>query len=223
MPAAGTSSRMKQYGNKLFMEVGNTPVILLTLRALENSPFIDEIIIPTREDMIDEIKKLCADNSITKVKKVICGGSTRTESVLNGVLASKGRFDLIAIHDAARPFVSAGIIENTVTAAANYGAAAPAIPIKDTVKEAEGGIIRKTVPRESLFGVQTPQIFDSDLITAALVKAQRDGLSITDDCSAAEAIGTKVFLTEGDYFNIKITTPEDLIFANAIYSELNRR
>lgn len=218
LPAAGTSSRMKQYGNKLFMEVCGTPVILLTLRALQSSPVIDEIIIPTREDMIEEIKKLCLDNGITKVKKIICGGSTRTESVLNGVLAAKGKFDLIAIHDAARPFITLDIIEKTVTAAANYGAAAPAVPVKDTIKEAFGGIIKQTVPRETLFAVQTPQIFDSDLITGALIKAQRDDLSITDDCSAAEAIGAKVFLTEGDYFNIKITTPEDLIFANAILS-----
>lgn len=223
LPAAGSSSRMKQVGNKLFCEISCTPVIVLTLRALQASPFIDEIIIPTREDMIDEIGALVRENNITKVSAVIRGGDTRTESVLNGVLHAKGRFDLVAIHDAARPFVSQEIIEKTVLAASRFNAAAPGVPVKDTIKDADGGIIKKTVPRETLFGIQTPQIFDTDLITSALVKATRDNTPITDDCSAVEALGMRVIITNGDYFNIKITTPEDLIFGEAIYCALNRR
>jgi len=223
LPAAGSSSRMKQSGNKLFCEISNTPVIILTLKALQNSPFIDEIIIPTRPDMIEEIRLLCKKHSISKVSDVIAGGDTRTDSVLNGVLHAKGRFDLIAIHDAARPFVSQELIENTVLAAARFNAAAPAVPVKDTTKEVEGGIIKRTVPRENLFGIQTPQIFDSDLITAALTKAKKDNIPITDDCSAVEALGMRIMITAGDYFNIKITTPEDLVFAEAIYNSLNRR
>ena len=223
LPAAGSSSRMKAVGNKLFCEICGTSVIVLTLKALQKSPFIDEIIIPTREDMIEDIKNLAAENNITKVSAVIPGGKTRTESVLNGVLHAKGRFDLVAIHDAARPFVSQEIIEKTVLAASRFNAAAPGVPVKDTIKDAEGGIIKKTVPRETLFGIQTPQIFDTDIITSALVKATRDNTPITDDCSAVESLGMRVIITNGDYFNIKITTPEDLVFGEAIYNALNRR
>ena len=223
LPAAGSSSRMKAVGNKLFCEIGETPVIVLTLRALQDSPFIDEIIIPTREDMIDDILALVKEHDITKVSAVIPGGASRTESVLNGVLHAKGRFDLVAIHDAARPFVSQDVIEKTVLAAARFNAAAPGVPVKDTIKDAEGGIIKRTVPRETLFGIQTPQIFDADLITSALIKAMHDNAPITDDCSAVEALGMRVIITNGDYFNIKITTPEDLIFGEAIYNSLNGR
>ncbi len=223
VPAAGSSSRMKSAGNKLFLELSGIPVIALTLKALQDSPFIDEIIIPTRPDMIEDVRTICDTYSITKVSSVIAGGDTRTESVLNGVLHAKGKFDLIAIHDAARPFVSQEILEKTVLAAARFNAAAPGVPVKDTIKDAKGGIINKTIPRETLFAIQTPQIFDSDLITSALIKAQKENTPITDDCSAAEAIGVRIMLTNGDYFNIKITTPEDLVFGEAIFNSLNRR
>ncbi len=219
VPAAGSSSRMKKYGDKLFMEVGGTPVIALTLLALENSTSIDKIIIPTREELIPIIQDICKAYSLNKVKCIIKGGATRAESVLKGVLEAGGKFDLIAIHDAARPFVSQCIIEKTVSAAARYNAAAPAVPMKDTVKTAESGIVLKTVPRDTLFSIQTPQVFDSALIASALQKAVEKNLPITDDCSAVENIGMRVFLTQGDYFNIKITTPEDLIFAEAIASQ----
>lgn len=217
IPAAGSSTRMKSYGDKLFLEISEKPVIVLTLLAFEKCEAIDEIIIPTREDMITEIKALCEKYSITKVKSIICGGSTRAESVLNGVIETKGRFDLIAIHDAARPFVSEKIISDTINAASRFGAAAPAVPVKDTVKKVEANIVVNTVPRETLSAIQTPQIFDSDLIAGALKNAVEKNYPITDDCSAVEIIGMKVFLTDGDYFNIKITTPEDMIFAEAIY------
>lgn len=219
VPAAGSSSRMKEYGDKLFMEVGGTPVIALTLRALENAPGIDEIIIPTREELIPIIRDICKAHSLNKVKSVIQGGSTRAESVLKGVLEAGGKFDLIAIHDAARPFVSQDIIEKTISAAARYNASAPAVPMKDTVKTADGGIVIETVPRNTLFAIQTPQVFDAALIASALQKAVDENLPITDDCSAVENIGMRVFLTHGDYFNIKITTPEDLIFAEAIAAQ----
>lgn len=221
VPAAGSSGRMKEHGNKLFMKINGTPVIVLTLLALEASPCIDEIIIPTREELIPAVDELCKANSLNKVKAIIPGGSTRTDSVLNGVLEAGDRFDLIAIHDAARPFVSQEIIEKTVSAAGYYNAAAPAVPMKDTVKSAEGAIVIETVPRDTLFAVQTPQVFDTTLISSALQKAVSENLPITDDCSAVEAIGMRVFLTHGDYFNIKITTPEDLILAEAISAHNN--
>ena len=223
VPAAGSSNRMKECGNKLFLEIGGIPVILRTLRTLNDAPGIDAIIIPTREDSIEEISSLCKENSIDKVIAVVAGGSTRAESVLNGILAADKRFDLIAIHDAARPFVSEEIIEKTISAAKYYNAAAPAVPIKDTVKQAKNSLIEKTIPRDTLCAIQTPQIFDSDIIKAALTKAIKENVPITDDCSAVENIGMKVFITEGSYLNIKITTPEDILFAEVIAANKDRR
>ncbi len=221
VPAAGSSNRMKNYGDKLFLEIGNTPVIALTLSALEKAPEIDAIIVSTREDMIASIEEICRKYSISKFKKAVVGGSNRAESVLNGIIAADSAYDLIAIHDAARPFVSQKIISETIKAAARHKAAAPAIPMKDTIKRAAADFIIETIPRETLFAIQTPQIFHTDVIFDSLKKAIEANLPITDDCSAVEATDTHVFLTEGDYFNIKITTPEDLIFAEAIASHLN--
>ncbi len=222
VPAAGSSSRMQGRGDKLFAEINGISVIARTLLTLENSPEIDEIIIPTRENFIVPIYDICKAYSLHKVSSVIKGGETRTESVLNGIAQAGGRFDLIAIHDAARPFVSTKVIGDTIAAASKFGAAAPAVHVKDTINLVEGGIIKKVVPRETLFAIQTPQIFDSALISAALKKAVDDGASITDDCSACIRLGMRVVTTEGDYFNIKITTPEDIIFSEAIAKMLDR-
>lgn len=221
VPAAGSSSRMKDSGNKLFIEIAGVPVIVLTLLALQNSPFIDQIIIPTQKELIPDILNLCKVHSLNKVKSVVCGGKTRVESVFNGIKEAGERFELIAIHDAARPFVSQKIIEETILSAGKYDAAAPATPIKDTVKEAKDSFVTKTLVRSSLFAIQTPQVFESSLIEKALESALKNNLPITDDCSAVEEYGKKVFLTEGDFFNIKITTPEDIVFSEAILKKLN--
>ncbi len=221
VPAAGSSSRMKNSGNKLFIEISGVPVIVLTLSALQKSPYIDEIIVPTQKELISDITNLCKAHSLNKVKSVICGGKTRVESVFNGVKEAGGRFELIAIHDAARPFVSQKIIEETVLSASKYGGAAPATPVKDTVKEAKDSFVTKTLLRSSLFAIQTPQVFESLLIEKSLDNALRNNLSITDDCSAVEEYGKQVFLTEGDFFNIKITTPEDIVFSEAILKKLS--
>jgi len=221
IPAAGTSSRMKAFGNKLFAEICDVPVITRTLLAFEKSPWIDAIVIPTQSDLISTIENICKENGISKLLAAIPGGATRAESVLCGVGFAGNKFDLIAVHDAARPFVSQNIIELTVNAATLYNAAAPAVAVKDTIKKAAGKVVTETLPRETLFAIQTPQIFDADLLSAALHRAVDESLAITDDCSAVEAIGMRVFLTDGDYFNIKITTPEDLILAEAIAKHIS--
>ncbi len=222
VPAAGSSSRMQGRGDKLFAEINGIPVIARTLLTLQSCPGIDEIIIATKEEFIIHVCDICKAYSLHKVSNVIKGGATRTESVLNGIIQANGKFDLVAIHDAARPFASPEIIESTIEAASKFNAAAPAVPLKDTIKLAEGGIIKSTIPRETLFAIQTPQIFDSALISGALKKAVDDGANITDDCSAVEKLGMRVVLTDGDYFNIKITTPEDIILAEAIAKQQDR-
>lgn len=215
IPAAGSSSRMGGT-NKLLFELEDVPVLIRTLQVFDESESIDEIVVVTRQEEIDSTQTLCNRFGLKKISCIVAGGATRTESVLNGVKATSKKADLIAIHDAARPFLSLNVLEECISAAKTYHAAAPAVPVKDTVKEAEGNIVLKTLTRDRLAAIQTPQIFDRELILAALSDAQSHSAEITDDCSAVERIGMSVYLTKGDYYNIKITTPEDLVFAKAI-------
>jgi 2-C-methyl-D-erythritol 4-phosphate cytidylyltransferase len=213
--AAGSSTRMGGQ-DKLLLPLGDEPVIVHTLRALEGCPYIREILVVTREDLIVPLSKLCADSGLTKVSKVLLGGETRTQSVRLGVLEVSERAELIAIQDGARPLVSEQVLEEVIRTAAQCGAAAPAIPVKDTIKRAVRGIVTETPAREELFAVQTPQVFAADLIRAALHRAVEDGAALTDDCAAVERIGMKVTLTRGAEENIKITTPADLAVAQAL-------
>ena len=192
------------------------PVILHTLRVLECSPVVHEIVVVTREDLIVPISKLCADYALTKVVKVILGGETRAHSVQKGIAEVSEKAELIAVQDGARPLLTAEVLEEVVLAARKCGAAAPAIPVKDTIKCAVKGIVEETPDRSRLFAVQTPQVFEADLIRAALHQAVTENVSVTDDCSAVERLGMKVTLTHGSEENIKITTPSDLIVAEAM-------
>ncbi len=209
--AAGSATRMRGI-DKALAPIGGVPMLLRTVSALAESEKIDEIIVVTRSDLIEAVTELC--RSEAKFSQAVCGGSTRTESVMNGLSAAKT--DLVAIHDGARPFITAEIIDRTVAAAKLHGAAAPAIALKDTVKFAQNGVILSTPDRSTLFAVQTPQVFYTDAIYAALSEATKKNIPLTDDCSAMEAMGKPVILTEGSDENIKITTPIDLAFAEAI-------
>ena len=212
--AAGSSTRMGM--DKLMLPLDETPVIVYTLRAVQAAPSVGEIILVTREDLIVPMSQLCQEYAISKVTNVVRGGASRTQSVRLGTLEVSGDAQVIAIHDGARPFVSAEVIERVVAQAMETGAAAPAVPVKDTIKVAHDGVVESTPDRACLFAVQTPQVFESSLIKAALQKALDDGLELTDDCAAVERLGMKVALTRGDERNIKLTTPEDLAVAQAI-------
>ena len=209
--AAGSASRMRGI-DKTVAPIAGVPMILRTVRALATAPSVTEIVIVTREDLIPTVTDLCRGEE--KVAAVVAGGSDRTASVLNGLQVARGA--LVAIHDGARPFVTETIIEEAIATAMKYDGAAPAIPVKDTIKIAEGRQIRGTPDRSGLFAVQTPQVFPRAVIETALRQAVERGITLTDDCSAAEAAGLTVVLTEGSDENIKITTPVDLIFGEAI-------
>jgi 2-C-methyl-D-erythritol 4-phosphate cytidylyltransferase len=170
----------------------------------------------TREDLIVEVSRVLHEAGLDKVTQVVVGGETRTVSVMIGLDCVSKKTKLAAIHDGARPFVTTDLIERTVRAAAESGAAAPAVPVKDTIKVAHQGIVTETPDRSTLFAVQTPQVFDFDLLRGAMVKAEADGLTATDDCAIVEHLGMSVRLTEGDEENIKLTTPLDLALAQAI-------
>lgn len=212
--AAGSSSRMGE--DKIMLPLDGEPVIVHTLRALESCPLISEIVVVTREALVVHLAQLCKDNSFTKVSKVVRGGASRTESVFLGVCEVSCDPKLIAIHDGARPFVPSRVVEAAITQADKCGAAAPALPVKDTLKQAMDGLVERTVDRSALFAVQTPQVFDADLIRAALKKALDEGAEITDDCSAVERLGMKVSLTPGAEENFKLTTRGDLLLAQAV-------
>lgn len=215
VPAAGSSRRMEGE-DKILLPLRGVPVIVHSLQVLDCCPRINEIIVVTREDLIVPIAKLCSEFELTKVKKIIVGGETRLHSVRKGLLEVSEQADLIAIHDGARPLLSQDVLNNVLETAGRTGAAAPAVPVKDTIKKACEGVVTETPVRSELFAVQTPQVFSADLIRAALHKAVEENKTVTDDCSAVEALGMKVTLSAGSDENIKITTPIDMIVAEAI-------
>lgn len=215
--AAGSSSRMGL--DKVLADVGGMPVIVRCIEAFQEAPSISEIIVVTREDLVPEIARLCQDFQLNKVAKVIRGGENRTQSARLGTLEANRDIPLIAIHDGARPFVTLQVIEAAVVQAAKNGAAAPAVPVKDTIKVAQNCIVEQTLERTQLYAVQTPQVFDASLIRAALQKAIDDGAKLTDDCAAVERLGMKVVLTAGDERNIKLTTPADLRIGESLAEE----
>lgn len=202
--------------DKLLLPLGEVPVILRTLRTLESSRYITEIIVAVREEQIVPLGQLCKDAALTKVRKIVIGGETRSASVLAGLREADPASELIAVHDGDRPLVTVEIINAAIEKAAERGAAAPAVPVKDTIKRVSDGKVTETLDRSTLYAVQTPQVFEHGLILGALEKALTEEADITDDCSAVERIGMPVCLTEGSYDNIKLTTPEDLAVAEAI-------
>ena len=214
--AAGSSSRMGGI-NKLLQPLGGVPVLARTLQALEKSSRVDEIIVATREEDLAEIAHLCHTYGITKCTKVIRGGESRAHSVMLAALEAGTETELLAVQDGARPLVTPELIDNVIAAASRSGAAAPAIPVKDTIKRVkEDGAVAGTLERSALRAVQTPQVFQADILKAALQSVFEQGIEVTDDCSAVEKLGKAVYLIDGDEANLKITTPMDLVLAEAI-------
>ena len=216
--AAGSSQRMGS--DKLMHNLGIMPVLARTLLAFQDCELVDEIVVVTRMEKIIEVAGLCKKYRIEKASKVISGGATRMESALAGVSEVKKNARLIAIHDGARPLVSVDLIEKTVRAAAEYKAAVPAIKSVDTLKLVEDGeTVTGSLDRELVLRVQTPQVFEADLIKGALTFAAEKKLPLTDDCSAAERMGVKAHIVPGEEDNIKLTTPRDMLFAAAILKD----
>mgnify|MGYP000906616183 FL=1 len=211
--AAGSSTRMGF--DKLSFDLGGETVLHRSIRAFDQCPQIGEIVLVAGKNRAFVEQQVVG---CTKPVQIVAGGATRAESAKNGVLAAHG--ELVAVHDAARPFVSPAVIAAVLEAAARYGAAAPAVPVKDTIKQAVPGdgktvpeacLVRSTPDRSTLYAVQTPQCFDRTQYLAALqeLDAEKARL-VTDDCSLFELTGRSVQLTQGDYANLKITTREDL-------------
>lgn len=222
--AAGKAARM-QGTDKIMADLAGEPLIVHTIRAFEQSEDIQEIILVTREDLLDGLSELCVAKKLTKVTKICKGGETRAESVQLGLDHVSQKCGFVAIHDGARPLVTTTVIHDAVRKAAKFGAAAPGVPVKDTIKVVHGGVVESTPDRSGLYAIQTPQVFDLKVFKAALetaIGAAKDKRTITDDCSAAEAYGVNVVVTPGSDENLKVTTPGDLILAEAILAARNR-
>ncbi len=214
--AAGSASRMGGI-DKVMALLGGEPMIARTVRNFQECDAISEIVVVTRPDLMEPIQKLCT--RYPKLRAVVAGGKSRQESVSLGLDALSDQVKLAAIQDGARPFADWQLIDRVVRAANTYGAAAPGIPVKDTIKVVEGRVVKNTPDRATLFAIQTPQVFDYDMLRGALQKAEADGAAVTDDCSAVERLGMSVKIVEGDEQNIKITTPFDLKIAELILEE----
>lgn len=215
--AAGSASRMGGI-DKIMAPLGGEPMIVRTIRTFQESDVIKEIVVVTRQDLIIPVMDLCS--GFSKVLAVVAGGNDRAESVWAGINTLSEKMKLVAVHDGARPLISWQVIDRTVRAANSYGAAAPGVPVKDTIKVVQGGMVTATPERSKLQAVQTPQVFDLDLLKGALTKVKTEKIPVTDDCSAVEYLGMSVKIVEGDERNIKVTTPSDLKIAELFLEEM---
>jgi len=219
--AAGTGSRMKASINKQYLLLSGNPVLAHTLDVFEKSEFISEIIVVINKDEHKQFEDfILTPFKFSKIKSIIGGGADRQESVYNGLAMVSPEAEIVCVHDGARPFVTLDNIKESVIAAGKTGAACVGVLCKDTIKQADkSGIVEKTLDRTTLWAVQTPQVFKSDILLNAHEKAISDGFRGTDDCVLVERLGQAVQMIMGSYSNIKITTPEDLAFAETIVKE----
>lgn len=220
--AAGSGERFSKGAESLagmkkqFVPIHGEPVLLRTVKVFEESDFINDIIVVTAEDDVDFCRELL-EGEITKLRKVISGGATRQDSAMAGLEAIDPKSEFIAIHDGARCLVTEDIIENVIKRAYETGAAAAAEKAVDTVKYgSENGIIEKTIDRNHVWLMKTPQVFLANMYRAGVYSAARDGASVTDDCMLVERIGFKVHAVDCGHENIKLTYATDKIIAEAI-------
>ncbi len=214
--SAGKGLRFMEGKKKQFHSLGGKPILVHTLEKFETCPLIRSILLVVgQEDMDYCLKEIVERYKFQKVSQIVPGGKRRQESVKNGVDALPKEADVVSIHDGVRPFVTRAMIEDTLHAAARFGAVVLAMPVKDTIKVSNpDGTVLKTLDRETLWQIQTPQAFRVSVIKEAHYRAAEDGFVGTDDASLVERLGIKVHILPGSYTNIKITTPEDLFLAN---------
>jgi 2-C-methyl-D-erythritol 4-phosphate cytidylyltransferase len=217
IPAAGTGSRMGSATNKQYLILVDRPILAHTLALFDSHPVVDHIYVISPPEEIARCRTDVVElYGFTKIRNLIPGGAERQDSVRNGLLScGASDDDIILIHDGVRPFFPASFIEQVVTVAACIGGCVVGVPVKNTIKQVEHGLIQNTPDRHCLWQAQTPQAFRYDLIREAHEQALRDGYRGTDDASLVERLGLPVAMLEGSYRNIKITTPEDLILARA--------
>uniref|UniRef100_A0A831TY96 2-C-methyl-D-erythritol 4-phosphate cytidylyltransferase n=1 Tax=Geobacter metallireducens TaxID=28232 RepID=A0A831TY96_GEOME len=223
IPAAGMGKRMGASINKQYLLLDGMPILARTLEVFERSPLVDGIFVVIPADEIPFCREQVVErHGFKKVRAIVAGGAERQQSVLNGLRAMEGTAgedDVVLIHDGVRPFVTEEILDRAAAVAREHDGALVAVPAKDTVKVVENGIITATPPRETLWLAQTPQAFRCGIIRAAHEVADAERFLGTDDAMLVERLGRQVRIVLGDYRNVKITTPEDLVLAEAFLKE----
>ncbi|CAH0347487.1 2-C-methyl-D-erythritol 4-phosphate cytidylyltransferase [Bacillus sp. CECT 9360] len=219
IPAAGQGKRMNAGKNKLFVELAGKPIIIYTLQVFESDPACNGIILSINPDEEELFQSIITQYGLKKIKKLVPGGNERQQSVYNGIKYAD-EHSIVLVHDGARPFIGHALIMELATAASKYGGAIVAVPVKDTIKKAKDKAVVETVERSSLWAVQTPQAFRVPKLIKAHEMAEKERFLGTDDAILLERMGESVIIIEGNYDNIKITTPEDLYFAEAILQKM---
>jgi len=223
VPAAGAGRRMGAGKPKAFLPLNGQPLIVHTLRKFEECPSVDEILPLVPEGEVLDCTDWVHRSGFQKIPRVLAGGPERQDSVFIGLQAISGTCDFVLIHDGARPFVTTSLIEEILVAAKRYSAVAAALPVGDTLKEvSEDRRILRTVDRRRFWLMQTPQCFRYDLIFKAHRNAREEKFIGTDDAALVERIGVQVTVITGSPLNIKITTPEDLLVAEALLKHLEQ-
>jgi 2-C-methyl-D-erythritol 4-phosphate cytidylyltransferase len=216
--SAGKGHRFMKGKKKQFYLLADKPILAHTLDKFENCPLIHSILLVVgQEDMDYCLKEIIEKYQYRKISQIVPGGKRRQESVKNGIDFLSKDTDIVVIHDGVRPFVTKEMIEESIRSAVRFQAVVMAMPVKETVKMVQrDGTVRKTLDRDSLWQIQTPQTFQVNVIKEAHYRAMEDGFIGTDDASLVERLGVKVRILPGSYTNIKITTPEDLMLAHLI-------
>ena len=218
VPAGGTGKRMGAGTPKQFLMLDGVPMMLHSLQTLERAPGVTDIVLVVpKEECARALAEVVERYGLKKVRKVVPGGATRQESVHHGLNEVDADVEIVVVHDAVRPFVTEDLIERSIEAARKHGGAIAAVPMKDTPKQVGlDGLIQRTLDRHELWLAQTPQTFRRALVVEAYRKAGVEHVHATDDAALAERLGHPVAIVEGSWENIKITTPEDMVLAEAI-------
>ena len=216
--AGGSGSRMGTRTKKQYLKIKGKEILVYAVECFEKMPEIQEIIVVTGKEECSAVEHLLKETyKLDKVCRVVAGGKERQDSVFNGMQVVNDKAEYVVIHDAARPLITEESVRAGLNTAYMNKATVIAVPVKDTIKVVDqDGKVRNTPDRNTLWSVQTPQIFEKELIMYAHQYAKEHGLSVTDDSMLVEAIGVPVYITEGQYTNIKITTPEDMIIAERL-------
>lgn len=218
VPAAGIGRRFGQDNSKAFHPLGGKPLIVWAIKALECVKEIEEIIPVLRKEDIQRGEDVFRRHNFSKIKRIATGGKERRDSVYNALKLINDKTCIVLIHDGVRPFIEKNMIEITIKELRSFDGVVLGIPVKDTIKEVEEGIVRRTLERNYLWAIQTPQVFVFKKLSEAYEKSLKDGFYSTDDSALLERYGGKIKVVMGSYKNIKITTPEDIIFAEYLIS-----
>lgn len=220
VPAGGAGTRMGST-RKQFRELGGAPLLVHTLRVFDAHPGVTSLFVSAPADRCDELSRELGAYGIEKLAAVVVGGATRQRSVAAALAAVPRTVEIVLVHDAVRPFVSAHEIQAVIDAVARTGAAALALPVADTLRRAEGEVFGETVPREGFYRMQTPQGFKAGLLREAFRTAEQEGVDATDDVALVQRIGHPVHVVPGSARNFKITTPEDWALAEDLFHQMS--